>query len=226
MSNPISEVHNCDCMKYMKTIPDKFFELAICDPPYGINVNMNAGRRKDTISPKRDIKKWDLDKPSPFYFKELFRVSKNQIIWGGNYFTDNLPITPSWIFWDKMVAEKCSFASGELAWTSFKSVLKKCFIPYSGFIGMEGVKFHPTTKPKKLYAWLLKNYATQGDKIFDSHLGSGSSRIAAYKMGFDFYACEIDEDYFNAQEERFRLECLGERKQKDGRTLIQTNLFE
>lgn len=122
---PVSEVYNMDCMEYMKSIPDKFFDLAVVDPPYGINVNMNAGRKRSTVSPKRSIKKWDSTPPGEEYFNELFRVSKNQIIWGGNYFTDKLYPTNGWIFWDKMVAEGCSFSSGELAWTSFNLVLKK-----------------------------------------------------------------------------------------------------
>ena len=221
---PVSEVYNMDCMEYMKDIPDKFFDLAVVDPPYGINVNMNAGRKRNTVSPKRSIKKWDSTPPGKEYFNELFRVSKNQIIWGGNYFTDKLHPTSGWIFWDKMVAEGCSFSSGELAWTSFNSVLKKTFIPYSGFIGMEGVKFHPTTKPKKLYSWIFRNYAQSGDKILDTHLGSGSSRIAAYMLGFDFYATEIDKEYFEAQEQRFRHECFGEIKTEKG-TLVQTSPF-
>jgi len=192
-------------MEYMKIIPDKYFELSICDPPYGIGVNMNAGRRKDTRSRKRQIKDWDNISPNREYFLELFRVSKNQIIFGANHLIDKI-ITPSagWIFWDKCVAKGCSFSDGELAWSSFNMALKKAVIPYSGFIGMEGEKFHPTTKPIKLYTWILQNYAKQGDKILDTHLGSGSSRIAAYDLGFDFYACELDKDYFDAQEKRFK----------------------
>jgi len=199
----ISEVKNMDCMEYMSQFPDKYFELAIVDPPYGIGVNMNAGRKKDTKSKKRIIKKWDFETPKQNYFDELFRVSQNQIIWGGNYMTDFLPIKMGWIFWDKCVAPSCSFSDGELAWTSFNIALKKCVIPYSGFIGMEGEKFHPTTKPSKLYRWLLQNYAKPNDKILDTHLGSGSSRIAADMEGFDFYACELDTDYFNASQKRF-----------------------
>ena len=199
----ISEVKNMDCMEYMQQFPDKYFELAIVDPPYGININMNAGRKKDTKSKKRINKKWDNESPKEDFFIELFRVSQNQIIWGGNYMTNFLPIKMGWIFWDKCVAAGCSFSDGELAWTSFDKALKKCVIPYSGFIGMEGEKFHPTTKPTKLYRWLLQNYAKPNDKILDTHLGSGSSRIAADMEGFDFYACELDKDYFDASCKRF-----------------------
>lgn len=199
----ISEVKNMDCIEYMQQFPDNYFELAIVDPPYGININMNAGRKKDTKSKKRENKKWDNESPKEDFFIELFRVSQNQIIWGGNYMTNFLPIKMGWIFWDKCVAAGCSFSDGELGWTSFDRALKKCVIPYSGFIGMEGEKFHPTTKPIKLYRWLLQNYAKPNDKILDTHLGSGSSRIAADMEGFDFYACELDADYFQASQKRF-----------------------
>jgi site-specific DNA-methyltransferase (adenine-specific) len=189
----------------MSRYPDKYFELAIVDPPYGINVNMNAGRKTTTKSKKRTLKKWDNETPNDNYFAELFRVSKNQIIWGANHLIDKIKInSQGWIFWDKCVAEGATFSDGELAYTSFNRSLKKAIIPWSGFIGMEGEKFHPTTKPIKLYQWILKNYANQGDKILDTHLGSGSSRIAADKMGFDFYACELDTEYFEAQEKRFK----------------------
>lgn len=200
-----SIVKNMDCLEYMNQFPDKHFELAIVDTPYGIGVNMNAGRKKDTRSKKRVVKQWDNEVPTPEYFKELFRVSKNQIIWGANHMIEQIcRNSQGWIFWDKCVAEGCSFSDGELAWTSFDQALKKAVIPYSGFIGMEGEKFHPTTKPIKLYKWILHNYAKAGDKILDTHLGSGSSRIAADQMGFDFYATELDKDYFEAQEKRFR----------------------
>lgn len=203
-NKPISEVKLIDCMDGMKQFPDKFFDLAVVDPPYGINVNMNAGRRKDTKSKKRSIKKWDLHAPGEDYFLQLFRVSRNQIVFGGNYMSTFLPVNSGWIFWDKKVAAGCSFSDGELAWTSFMTALKKCVIPWSGFIGAEGEKFHPTTKPIALYKWILQNYAKPGDKILDTHLGSMSSRIAAYKMGFDFWGFEIDPDYFRDGDERFK----------------------
>ena len=188
----------------MKQYPDKYFELAIVDPPYGINVNMNAGRKKDTKSKKRLTKKWDNETPSILYWEQLFRVSQNQIVCGANYFTNFLPLSMGWIFWDKCVASGCSFSDGELIWTSYNQALKKATIPYSGFIGMEGEKFHPTTKPIKLYKWILNKYANQGDKILDTHLGSGSSRIAAYDMDFEFTGFELDKDYFEASDKRFQ----------------------
>jgi site-specific DNA-methyltransferase (adenine-specific) len=197
----ISEVKNMDCMEYMSQFPNNYFELAIVDPPYGININMNMGLRKGKRK-NHEIKNWDNDIPNDDYFNELFRVSKNQIIWGGNYFP--LSLTKSWIFWDKDVPEGVSFADGELAWTSFDKTLVKAKIKYSGFQGMdENGKIHPTQKPVALYRWLLKNYAKPNDKILDTHLGSGSSRIAADMEGFDFYACELDSDYFNASQKRF-----------------------
>jgi site-specific DNA-methyltransferase (adenine-specific) len=198
-----SVVHNEDCLQALKLYPDKYFDLAVVDPPYGINVNMNAGRKKESKNKKRKVKKWDLSIPEKEYFIELFRVSKNQIIFGANYFTEFLPSSMGWIFWDKCVAEKCSFSDGELAFSSYDRALKKAVIPYSGFIGMEQEKFHPTTKPVKLYNWILKNYAKQGDLILDTHLGSGSSRIAAYKAALNFVGFEIDAEYYEKQEKRF-----------------------
>jgi|SRR5690242_19161468 len=198
------ELLNINCMEYMKTVPDKHFDLAIVDPPYGIGVNMNAGRKKDTRSKKRTVKKWDNEAPSAEYFKELRRVSKNQIIWGANHMIEQIVInSPGWIFWDKCVAEGCSFSDGELAWTSFDQALKKAVIPYSGFIGMEGEKFHPTTKPIKLYKWILTHYAKEGDKILDTHAGSFSIGIACHDYKFDLVGCELDKDYYNAALKRF-----------------------
>lgn len=197
---------NEDCIEVMARYPDKYYDLAIVDPPYGIGVNMNAGRKKDTRSKKRDIKKWDNITPSIEYWNELFRVSKNQIVCGANYFTEYLPNSMGWIFWDKCVAAGCSFSDGELIWTSFDQALKKAVIPYSGFIGMDYEKFHPTTKPIKLYKWLLHNYSEPNFKILDTHLGSGSSAIAAHQFGIsEFMGCEIDKDYYDAAVRQFNL---------------------
>jgi len=190
-----------DNMDAMRSMPDNAYDLAIVDPPYGIKINMNMGRRagKRKIHQEKD---WDNGIPEEEYFDELFRVSKNQIIWGGNYFP--LPLTKSWIFWDKEVPDGVSFADGELAWTSFDKTLVKTRIRYSGFRGLDnGGKIHPTQKPIKLYEWLLKNYAKPGDKILDTHLGSGSIGIACHDMGFDLDAWEIDEDYYNAALKRY-----------------------
>jgi len=153
-------ITNEDNMVMMARYPDKYFDLAIVDPPYGIEVNMNMGRRKGKRA-AHEKKDWDNSIPNDEYFDELFRVSKNQIIWGGNYFP--LPLTKAWIFWDKQVPDGVSFADGELAWTSFDKTLVKAKIKYTGFQGMdEGGKIHPTQKPVKLYQWLLNKYAGGG----------------------------------------------------------------
>lgn len=196
----VSIVTNECNMAMMSRYPDKYFDLAIVDPPYGININMNMGRKKGQKKTHAE-KKWDNEVPKSNYFEELFRVSKNQIIWGGNYF--QLPLTNAWIFWDKEVPDGVSFSDGELAWTSFDCVLRKAKIPYSGFRGSEG-KIHPTQKPVRLYSWILKNYAVGCKTILDNFLGSGSSRIAAHDLGFDFYGCELDKDYYHGQEKRFQ----------------------
>lgn len=198
-SDAVSELYNMDCVEGMKHYPDKYFDLAIVDPPYGIDINMNMGRKKGKAKVHAD-KDWDMSIPDMIYFTELFRVSKNQIIWGGNYFP--LPLTKSWIFWDKQVPDGVSFADGELAWTSFDKTLVKAKVPYSGFVGSEG-KIHPTQKPEKLYNWILSKFAEKGQKILDTHVGSGSSRIACYQNGFHFVGFEIDLDYCQTSEKRF-----------------------
>jgi site-specific DNA-methyltransferase (adenine-specific) len=197
-----SNVYLEDCMIGMARYPDKYFDLAIVDPPYGIGASemtMGTGKNKSYSKGKN----WDSKTPLLQFFIELFRISKNQIIWGGNYFTDKIPISRGWIYWDKLLNKNVSFADGELAWTSFDKVLKTAKVQYSGFLGADKQRIHPTQKPVALYKWLLHNYAKQGDKILDTHLGSGSSRIAAYDMGFDFTAFELDKEYFEAQEKRF-----------------------
>ena len=200
----MNEAYNIDCMNLMKTLPDKAFELAIVDPPYGIGANkMTLGNGKNKIF--RGNNDWDKSAPSAEYFAELERVSKNQIIWGVNHFTETFhKNSPCWIFWDKGTGEN-DFADGEFAYASFQTHARKFVYSWVGANArekMEG-RIHPTQKPVALYEWLLTHYAKQGDKILDTHLGSGRSRIAAYNLGFDFVGCEIDEDYFKAQEERF-----------------------
>lgn len=197
------ELIHGDCMEYMRSLPDGAFELAIVDPPYGIGagqMQMGKGKAK-SWGAKRD---WDASSPSADYFAELFRVSERQIIWGGNYF--ELPLTGGWIFWDKERGKDVSFADGELAWTSFLTVLKKAPIRFDGFIGADVSRIHPTQKPVRLYDWLLANYAKEGDRILDTHLGSGSSAIAAHYGGFEFVGIELDEDYYAAAVERFGIE--------------------
>ena len=196
----VIELLNVDCMEYMKTCKDKEFDLAVVDPPYGIGASeMQMGLGKKNWSKG---KKWDSEAPSQEYFNELMRVSKNQIIWGGNYF--QLPIQRGWIFWDKDIPDGLSFSDGELAWTNFDKVLRKVFIPYSGFRGSDGNKIHPTQKPVKLYNWIYQNYAEPKQRILDTHLGSGSSAISAYYFDMDFVGCEIDKEYFEATQKRFK----------------------
>ncbi len=203
----MNKVHLNDNMEFMKGIPDKYYELAIVDPPYGIGANkMTLGNGKRKIY--RGNEDWDREPPKPEYFSELFRVSKNQVIWGANHFISRIPIDSScWIFWDKGTGDN-DFADGELAWTSFSSTVRKYFKSWVGANAKErneADRIHPTQKPVALYKWLLKNYAKPNDKIFDSHVGSGSIRIACHDMGFDFEGCEIDKDYWEAQEERYKV---------------------
>ena len=216
MNNPISEVRNCDCVAYMRELPDKYFDLAIADPNYGIGIASNPVRQMHMYGEK---KTWDETIPTSEFFDELFRVSKNQIIWGGNYF--GLPPNKHFLIWDKMQPFDLTLAMCEYAWSSFNKPAKMLKLS----IQTEKEKIHVTQKPVALYAWILKNYAQAGDKIFDPMMGSQSSRIAAYKMGFDYWGCELDKDYFDAGNKRFASECLGETKTKSGKIVKQLNLF-
>lgn len=208
----ISEVYNMDCIAGMKEYPDKYFDLAIVDPPYGIGADLNQnnlGGKKGFTKNAGKYKKyhstnWDSTIPEMEYFLELFRVSKNQIIWGGNYFS-NVPLTGV-LIWYK--GNSGNFKEGELAKTSINTFKVFQYSRSDAYINDCDVKIHPTQKPVKLYDWILMNYAKEGDKILDTHLGSGSSRIAAYRNGFDFVGFEIDKDYFEAQEKRFKTELM------------------
>lgn len=203
--SPLTQTFNCDCMDLMKEYPDKYFDLAIVDPPYGIGVDGNKEQRWQDGTIKRkehEIKGRDTEIPKAEYWNELFRVSKNQIVWGGNYFTEFLKPTKAWIFWYKG-QQGLTMSDGEMAWTSLTKVTRMVNI-HRTHIWQEN-PIHPTQKPVKLYKWILHNYAEKGMKILDTHLGSGSSRIAAYKAGLDFTGCELDKDYFEAQEARFKI---------------------
>jgi len=188
---------NIDCMEYMATIPDKHFDLAIVDPPYGIDFAKQHTGKGWVVRPSKD---WDKSIPSAEYFAELFRVSQNQIIWGGNYFTHFLYPSMGWIFWDKGQRD-FSLADGELAWTSFDRALRCYDFSRAKLNKQRGD--HPTEKPHQLYEWIMSKYAKEGDKILDTHLGSGSSAIAAHYAGFEFVGCELDTDYYKAACERF-----------------------
>lgn len=201
-----SIVHNTDCVALMRQFPDNYFDLAITDPPYGIS---RAGQRAVNGSTKKNSRKrharknWDDATPDAEYFEQLFRVSRNQIIFGANYFTQYLPGSMGWVYWDK--GQKLTMSDGELAFTSFHRALRSVKINRC-HIAEGGGSIHPTQKPIKLYDWLLENYASAGDKIIDTHVGSGSSRISAFRLGFDFTGAEIDADYYAKQEQRFRIQ--------------------
>jgi len=199
---PSSEVYLEDCVTALKRYADNHFDLAIVDPPYGIGASeMQMGNNSKKKWNKG--KNWDNETPTNEYWNELFRVSKNQIVWGGNYF--DLPLTKSWTIWDKNNGES-GFADGEMAWNSFNKPLKIKKIHWCGSASNwedTSGKIHPTQKPLALYDWLLKEFAEEGDLILDTHLGSGSSRIAAYKGGFNFVGFEIDSEYYQKQEKRF-----------------------
>jgi len=190
----LNKVHLMDCMEGMADIPDKYFELAIVDPPYGIGVNkMNMGSRK-TVRP--DSRNWDDAVPSDEYFTELRRVSVNQVIWGGNYF--KLPPNRCFFVWDKgETMYGRGFAECEQAWVSFDKSARIIKMSPN-----QHDRIHPTQKPVDLYKWILISYAKPGDKILDTHVGSGSSIIACIDMGFDYMGFEIDADYYEAMQDR------------------------
>ena len=202
MGEPTSIVYNMDCMEAMREMPDKAFDLACIGPPYGVNRFLNNQptrlNKYGSMQTANDLK------PSKEFFAELFRVSKNQIIWGYNHLSDMLPSTKEFIFWYKHQPVD-TYSDGELAWTSFDKTAKCFDYPFFGGTGADkDGRIHPTQKPVALYRWIFQRYAKPGDKILDTHLGSGSSRIAAYDAGLDFVGTEIDETYFNLQEERFK----------------------
>ena len=191
--------YNMDCMADLWDMPDNAFSLAVVDPPYGIGIRGDMGRRKGRPRKYKAVH-WDAKPPPPEYFRELRRVSEHQIIWGANHFISMLPAADShcWLCWDKKYSPEVSFASFELAWTNFNRPCKR--IAISSF---QPSRIHPTQKPVALYAWIYAHFSKPGDRILDTHLGSGSSRIAAYDAGLDFVGYEIDADYFAAQEQRF-----------------------
>jgi site-specific DNA-methyltransferase (adenine-specific) len=190
-------VTNEDNMQLMARYPDNYFDLAIVDPPYGLERFKKGGSHVNKYGSENG--QWNNEKPTKKYFKELFRVSKNQIIWGANNF--ELPTSEYFIIWQKSNAEDFSFAMCEMAWTNCKvpaKVYKKLHVSVN-----DKNKIHPTQKPAELYKWLLDKYAKQGDKILDTHLGSGSIAIACYDYGFELTACELDTEYYEAAKKRF-----------------------
>ena len=208
---PSSDVYLEDCVKALKRFNDKHFDLAIVDPPYGIGADGTQGfatkKTKGFTFDKKEYtkKNWDSEIPNDEYFFELQRVSKNQIVWGANYFITKLPHLKNFIYWHKKGQSKDDkFNEGEIAFVSCGRT-RMIDIWWNGFgtINSGEKRFHPTQKPVKLYDWLLQNYAKEGNLILDTHLGSGSSRIAAYKGGFNFVGFEIDQEYYEKQEKRF-----------------------
>jgi len=190
------DLRNMDCMELMAEFQDNHFDLAIVDPPYGIGISRNPVRQA------HEKKEWDNAIPNAEYFKELQRVSKNQIIWGGNYFLDHLGNTQGFFVWDKRQPQDFSLAMCELAWSSIQKPAKMLSLS----VMAEGGKIHPTQKPVRLYNWLLSNYAEQGQRILDTHMGSGSIAIACHYAQCHLTASELDEDYFNAACDRIKRE--------------------
>ena len=205
---PSSVVYNEDCVEALKRFPDKYFDLAVVDPPYGIgagNVNfINRYTANKNAEKFYRVNDWDKIRPDKIYFDELRRVSKNQIVWGGNYFVDMMQPARCFLVWDKKTGDN-SYADCEMALTSFDANAK---IYQKHWLGSKAKdhdgRLHPTQKPIGLYEWIYKLFAKEGDLILDTHLGSGSNRIAAHKAGLNFTGFEIDKDYYEAQEKRFK----------------------
>jgi site-specific DNA-methyltransferase (adenine-specific) len=201
---------NEDNMLMMARYPDDYFDLAIVDPPYRVDINNQSQGKGGGVAKKIEYTKKDWDKVSPneIYFKELMRVSKNQIIWGANHFINKIPFaSPCWIVWDK-INGTTDFADCELAYTSFKTAVRKISWKWAGMLQQDmknkEIRIHPTQKPVKLYEWILMNYAKEGDKILDTHRGSASLDIACHNLGFDLVTCDIDTDYFNDGNKRLK----------------------
>lgn len=198
------KIYNCDNMELLRQTSDNYYELAIVDPPYGIGENGNKNHSRGKIAKAKNYKSFageDINPPNKEYFKELKRVSKNQIIWGANHFIENIPNANSscWIVWDKDNG-LTDFADSELAYTSFKTSVRNFKFRWQGMLQGDmknkEIRIHPTKKPVALYKWILDKYAKQGDKILDTHLGSGSIAIACHDYGFELTACELDAEYY------------------------------
>ena len=204
-------IYNCDCMELLKKTPDNYYSLALVDPPYGIGEDglKNHSRGKATKPKLYTPKNWDTSTPSAEYFIELLRVSKNVIIWGANHFIQDIPNanSSSWIVWDKQNGDN-DFADCELAWTNYKTAVRKFEFRWAGMLQGDmknkETRIHPTQKPVKLYEWILYKYAKQGDKILDTHLGSGSIAIACNNLGFELTACELDKEYYDLAIKRIK----------------------
>jgi len=206
-------LYNGDCMDLLRQTPDKYYDLAIVDPPYGIGASSKnfirqgkqTGKSLAVSGTKYTAKDWDNCVPDKIYFDELRRVSKNQIVWGGNYFASLLPNSSCWLIWDKVTGDNL-YADAELAWTSFDKAVRKFTWMWKGMFQQNMAnkedRIHPTQKPVQLYKWILQNYAKEGDTILDTHFGSLSIGIACHDMGFELTAIELDEDYYEAGKKR------------------------
>ena len=220
-------------MEYMRGLPDNAFDLVIADPPYGLGEGgaKSNNREKKAKCKYYTIKDWDKEPPRQEFFDELLRVGKYAVIWGANHFISRVPIdSHCWIVWDKDNGQN-DFADCELAWTNLPSAVRKFKFRWCGMIQEDMAnkedRIHPTQKPVALYGWLLKTFLPKigGGKVFDPMMGSQSSRIAAYKLGYDFCGCELDKEYFDKGNERFERECHGIIKMADGSTIKQLSLF-
>ncbi|OLS02894.1 DNA methyltransferase [Tissierella creatinophila] len=208
MKLELNNLYNMDCMEGMKLIPDKYFELAIIDPPYGIGESGGKNKTRSNKAIAKDYKDYhgnDRSAPAEKYFKELMRISQNQIIWGANHFISKIPFDSScWIVWDK--DNSGDFADCELAWTSFNTAVRKFKYRWNGMLQEDmknkELRIHPNQKPVALYKWLLKTYAKKGDKIIDTHVGSASSLMACHDLGFSYMGFEIDKGYFETATDR------------------------
>ena len=210
--NDLLTITNEDNMELMARYPDKYFDLAIVDPPYGIDENGSKNKTRSKLAKSKNYHSFfggDKNPETKKYFKELLRISKEQIIWGANHFIENIPFANSscWIVWDKENGNN-DFADCELAYTSFNTAVRKFKFQWNGMLQGDmknkETRIHPTQKPVKLYEWLLMNYAKQGDKILDTHLGSGSIAIACNNLGFELTACELDKEYYDLAIKRIK----------------------
>jgi len=204
------EITNEDNMSLMSRYEDNYFDLAIIDPPYGIDIGNQSQGKGGGVAKKIDytVKDWDKFSPNKDYFQELLRVSKNQIVWGANHFIDKIPFGSScWLVWDKLNGST-DFADCELAYTSFKSSVRKYQFRWSGMLQQDmknkEKRIHPTQKPIKLYEWILMGWAKEADKILDTHLGSGSIAMACHNLGYELTACELDKEYYQASIKRIK----------------------
>ena len=214
------DLHNIDCMEFMSKCKDKQFGLAIVDPPYGINIAKENNGGCGWV--KREGKSWDLKIPDKIYFNELFRITKNQIVWGGNYMTEYLPPKMCWIIWDKG-QRNFSLADGEMAWSSFDKAMRIFEFSRGEAISENnkfGGRFHPTQKPVALYKWLLSKYAKPGDTILDTHLGSSSIAIACWDMRYNLTGCELDKEYFDTANERIKIHTTKKEKEEKFKELF------